>query len=346
MCIYRVMNMAMEQESYEVESCVRGFHVYRDCWVPAIGEELECKREIRNMADQYAVAVIKAAGNQIVGHLPRKISAASLIFLDTGGTISCVVVNKRRYSRDLPQGGLEIPCKLVFKGKAKYISKVKRLVLPPDVETRSVNDVGAAVQPPIKKQNVEDQEESQVADFSKGDVDDDAHVAGCETSVIRVWVRLDAENFILTENDKQIIQSWKELTDNHVNFAQRLLKKQYPGLNGVESTLLLTRSDPLSCTHNYKQIVFSRGDHWIVIATLGCLPGHVTVYDSIYDNVDKPTEHLIKRLFGCHVQYTVNDNAPKQQGYHDCGLYAIAVCVCLASCCQPYHFDQMKMRHH
>ena len=51
-----------------------------DCWVPTIGEELECKKEIRNMADQYAVAVIKVAGNQIVGHLPRKISAASSIF--------------------------------------------------------------------------------------------------------------------------------------------------------------------------------------------------------------------------------------------------------------------------
>ena len=162
----------------------------------------------------------------------------------------------------------------------KYVSKIKRLVLPSDVETHSVNDVGAVVQPPIKKQKVEDQEESQVTDFSKDD-DDDAHVAGCETSVVRVWVHLDAESFILTENDKQIIQSGKELTDNHVNFAQKLLKTQYPGLNGVKSTLLLTRLDPLSCTHNYMQIVFTRGNHWFVIATLGCLPGHVTVYDSI-----------------------------------------------------------------
>ena len=32
------MNMDMEQESYKVDSCVRQFHIYKDCWVPAIGE--------------------------------------------------------------------------------------------------------------------------------------------------------------------------------------------------------------------------------------------------------------------------------------------------------------------
>ena len=30
------MNMAMEQESYKVDSCVREFHIYKDCWVPTI----------------------------------------------------------------------------------------------------------------------------------------------------------------------------------------------------------------------------------------------------------------------------------------------------------------------
>ena len=331
------------EQSYEVESCVRGFHIYQDRWTPTIGEELRCIREIRNMADQYAVAVIKAGleseDDEVVGHLPQTISAACSIFLSTGGTIDCVVVNSRRYSRDLPQGGLEIPCRLIFNGKAKYVSKIKRLVLPPVTEPHH-NDVDATVQPPIKKQKIED--ESQVTDLSK---DDDV---GCEleaSAPTRVWVCLDG-SYILTENDKRIIQSGEELTDNHVNFAQRLLKKQYPGLNGLESTLYLTRSDPLSCTHNYMQIVFSRNSHWIVIATLGCLPGHVNVYDSLYDDVDKPTERLIKHLFGSRVQYTVQDSVPKQQGYRDCGLYAIATCVCLASCCQPYHFDQKNMRRH
>ena len=39
----------------------------------------------------------------------------------------CTVVGIKRYSSDLVQGGLEIPCSLVFTGKAKEITKMKKL---------------------------------------------------------------------------------------------------------------------------------------------------------------------------------------------------------------------------
>ena len=39
----------------------------------------------------------------------------------------CTVVGIKRYSSDLVQGGLEIPCSLVFTGKAKEIAKMKKL---------------------------------------------------------------------------------------------------------------------------------------------------------------------------------------------------------------------------
>ena len=69
------------------------------------------------------MAVVK--DGVIIGHLPRKISKICSLFL-RGGTISCIVSGGRRYSADLPQGGLEIPCKLLFKGKAKKMEKLKR----------------------------------------------------------------------------------------------------------------------------------------------------------------------------------------------------------------------------
>ena len=50
----------MEYEvRYEVESCVRRYHVYQAIWTPVIGETLKCQKEPNNLADQYAVAVIK-----------------------------------------------------------------------------------------------------------------------------------------------------------------------------------------------------------------------------------------------------------------------------------------------
>ena len=44
----------------------------------------------------------------------------------SGSSISCVVTGPRRYSRDLPQGGLEIPCTLEFKGDKVSIDKVRK----------------------------------------------------------------------------------------------------------------------------------------------------------------------------------------------------------------------------
>lgn len=36
--------------------------------------------------------------------------------------------SRQKYSRDLSQGGLEIPCKLPFTGPAKYVDKLKALI--------------------------------------------------------------------------------------------------------------------------------------------------------------------------------------------------------------------------
>ena len=40
-------------------------------------------------------------GDNIVGHLPKIISTPSLLFLRSGGRITCTVTGRRRYSADL-----------------------------------------------------------------------------------------------------------------------------------------------------------------------------------------------------------------------------------------------------
>ena len=104
---------------------MRGYHVYKDIWEAALGEELDCTRERGNPRDAYAVAVVK--NGTTVGHLPRKHCRLCALFLRRGGTISCNVSGRRRYSSDLAQGGLEIPCVLLFKGDAKEIKKIIKL---------------------------------------------------------------------------------------------------------------------------------------------------------------------------------------------------------------------------
>ena len=76
-------------------------------------------REVGNAVDRYAVAVY--SDDNLVGHLPKKISIACSLFLRHGGQISCWVTGRRRHSTDLPQGGLEIPCIIKFKATKKRL---------------------------------------------------------------------------------------------------------------------------------------------------------------------------------------------------------------------------------
>ena len=66
---------------------------------------------------------------QVVGHVPRRISSICSIFIRRGGFIKCTVTSHWCYSSDLPQGGLEVPCKLTFITKIfKEGSKTKILL--------------------------------------------------------------------------------------------------------------------------------------------------------------------------------------------------------------------------
>ena len=106
-------------EDYERALCVHGFYVYCNVWEVAIGEVLDCEREPGNAKDWYPVAVKKDA--TVIGHLPRKISRVCSLFLSQGGSVQCTVTGRRRYSFDLPQGSLEIPCLVKYTAQSKEI---------------------------------------------------------------------------------------------------------------------------------------------------------------------------------------------------------------------------------
>lgn len=80
---------------------------------------------IQEMKDRYAVAVMK--DGMIIGHLPWKIFWSCSLFLRRGNSTTCVM-GHRRYFSDLLQGGLEIPCVLMFEGKIKEILKIKKFL--------------------------------------------------------------------------------------------------------------------------------------------------------------------------------------------------------------------------
>ena len=122
---------------------------------------------------------------------------------------------------------------------------------------------------------------------------------------------------------------------------------KFKNICGLQLTLTLYKATrvPAKCVKNFLQIMHCRNSHWIVASTILSYP-NVTVYDFLYDSNDRNTTGILKQLFGPKVEVIINSDV-KQIGVEDCGLFAIANCLCLAEDRSPRRkFDQAKMRQH
>ena len=63
----RSLGVNSNMEKFTFNSDVRGYHVCKDVWKPAIGEILHAEQELDNAVDKFAVKVVK--NNETVGHL-------------------------------------------------------------------------------------------------------------------------------------------------------------------------------------------------------------------------------------------------------------------------------------
>ena len=352
---------------FACESAVRGYHIYQEIWEASCGQTFPCLREEGNPFDPFAVSVVRAGS--IIGHVPKNISAACSLFLRNRGSIECTVTGSRRYSRDLVQGGLEVPCKLTFKGESKYVRKVEKLIKPAtgiamsstsreiaaptsdasSPDTGSSQDVvqivassSTAVVAPSTSNTVHDSiavdDDSVVPPVSKKQrVVNEAD----ELNDDSVWITVHGAT--LKSSDKLMLLKGNEINDRVINAVQKMLIAQFPLLKGLRSTLIQYH---LGCwTDNYLQIVHSRNSHWILVSSIGCQRGEVKVYDSLYDRVDDATKKKIEKTFGSKVKFVVRI-VQKQQGYKDCGLFSLAFATHLAFGKTRFEFKQDCMHQH
>ena len=307
---------------FSFEAMIRGYHIYKDIWDSEIGERLSCQVERNNRHDTHAVAVIKS--NNVVGHLPQKISLICSLFLGRSGTsIECEVIANRRYSHDLLQGGLEIPCIVYFRGSspkckdtAKKAEKLVRIALGSEMQIGTSASQAATITVPDK--------------------------ASTSVEKSSFWVKRGC--IVLSFAEKDEIRMDKELSDLHINFAQVLLKQQCGLEKGFYSTLLQGQQDHI---HPKIQIVHSRGNHWIVASTVLSEDSVVNIYDTLYDSLDTSTIGILNCLFEKGSKYHVA-NISKQKGGKDCGVYAIAISTLLVNKLDPemFTFVQEEMREH
>ena len=53
-------------EELERDCCIHGYHVYKEIWRAAIGEELECDREPESSRDRYTAIARENAGKGVL----------------------------------------------------------------------------------------------------------------------------------------------------------------------------------------------------------------------------------------------------------------------------------------
>ena len=91
-----------------------------------------------------------------------------------------------------------------------------------------------------------------------------------------------------------------ELSDVHINLAQRILKEQFSHINGLESILLQGKRHTLTdnMVKNNLQIIHCLKQHlWITESTVNNALGEVTIMDSIFKSIDQETMLTIFNLF-------------------------------------------------
>lgn len=108
----------------ELQSYIRGQHVYKDVWTPVVGEVLLLQREPDNVRDNRAVAVLKEG--QVVGHIPYNISAIVSHFLSRDYNKAFAEVTGDRVNRGGGYG-IEVPCCYRFYGPELYLKRMKEI---------------------------------------------------------------------------------------------------------------------------------------------------------------------------------------------------------------------------
>ena len=192
---------------------------------------MPCSQEVTNGHDPFAVKVsqLHSEDERTAGHLSRKISSICSIFLRKGGKIFATVCGSWRHSRDLVQGGLEIPCMLKLETTDDALMS-KACTLLNYCQEKDYDFESLAQ--PSQKIKLEDKE-----NFGSNRV-----TMPTEKNNTEVWLSLKNSTVTLSVQDKEAISSGQQLSDLHILCRQGLLKRQFPGVQDLSCTLTQSRS--------------------------------------------------------------------------------------------------------
>ena len=255
-----------------------------------------------------------------------------------------------------------MPCDLIFEGKKKYIRKIEKLITNTEKETvegvtantlsETVEVKSGAVEGGLKDFEVDERKAKRSkSDKVKNDSDkavvlsdpedaQDKRKAVVDVDMDRRWICI--YKITLNAHYELLLLENHELNDKHINASQKLL---LPSFQGLKNSLV---QDHIGFwTNNYIQILHSCSCHWITASTIGCQPGTINIYDSMYKDIDGVTKHKIEKVFDSVIKFQL-PKVQVQEGLTECGLFAMvfAVTLVFGDNSEACKFDQSRMRSH
>jgi len=102
----------------------------------------------------------------------------------------------------------------------------------------------------------------------RGNIDESSNVNGGWLTVHKMQLKM---------SERMILFNMEELNDNA---SQKILYYQFLYLCRLKKTLAF----------GLGQILYCRSSHWITVSSVGCQPGELKVYDSLFDDIDDGTK--------------------------------------------------------
>ena len=128
-----------------------------------------------------------------------------------------------------------------------------------------------------------------------------------------------------------------------------LIQDINPLLEGLQRPTLGSVRNFDVVSGEFVQILHTGSNHWVCISNIGCLPGKVHLYDSLFhDVISQEIEDQTNDLLGGNLVSLEFVPVQQQTNDSDCGVFAIAFAVSLALGTDPMHvtFDIQRMRLH
>ena len=154
----------------------------------------------------------------------------------------------------------------------------------------------------------------------------------------------------LEDSDYDLINdSHGWLTCDIVQAAQVLIQEVNSLLEGLQRPTLGRVRNFDVVSGEFIQILHTGSDHWVCISSIGCFPGMVHLYDSLFhDVISQEIEDQTNDLLGGSLVALDIVSVQQQTNDSDCGVFAIAFATSLAFGTDPKHvtFDTCRMRPH